>query len=173
MLPELTVGVVVAGIIAVAVMAFILISTRQWQTQEERVSTTDAARNGLHAMVAELRDAQAVTYVSSQRVDATVRTPTGGAEAVSYQCVGGTPTGSCSRITLSSGASRLLVEGVTEPNVFARVSASDVAGVDVADRTLSLSLSLDQERAQNPIVLASSVTPRNCSETPGVMNPPC
>ena len=168
--PELTVGFAVALIIAVAAMTFILISARQWQTQEERVSTTDDARNALHSMIAELRDASAVTFVDAQTIDATVRTAGGGTENVSYRCAAGTPTGSCSRVSLDSGASRLLVEGLVNADNFSVVAASDVDGASVA-KTIGVRLALDLERAENPIVLATSVTPRNCSDAVGVINP--
>ena len=159
-LPELTVGFAVTMIIAVAVMTFILISTRQWQTQEERVGSTDEARNALHAVLTELREAPMVAWANDRTVYATVRTASGALENVRYQCASGTPTGTCTRTNTATGASRQLLEGLVNTDNFTLIPSSDPAEVP---GTVEIRFDLGLERAENPIALSSAVSPRNCS----------
>lgn len=160
-LPELTVGLAVTMIIAVAVMSFILISTRLWQTQEERVSTTDEARNALQIVVTELRDAPLVAWADERTVYATVRTASGTLENVRYQCTSGTPTGTCTRTNTATGASRQLLTGLVNQDNFTLIPSSDPGEVP---GTVEVRFDLGLDRAENPIALSSAISPRNCSD---------
>lgn len=173
-LTELSVGFTVSLIVAVAVMTFILISTRQWQGQEERVTSIDEARNTIQLMIGELRDANNVRWVDQRTVDASVRTAAGSYEQVRYQCTGTPPSGSCTRTVSGSGVSKPLVDRVQNVNNFSVTSASDVPGVPTLGGTLRILLQLDLDKAENPIVLSSAVKPRNCAPAgAGVVNRPC
>jgi Tfp pilus assembly protein PilW len=179
-LVELPVGFVVSLIIAVAVMTFILVSARQYQGQEERISTLDETRNALQRMTHELRDANGaaggVMVVDSRTVDAHVLRPDTGSDLIRYRCAPDGATATCTRTNLTAGGPAApLAEGVVNTDNFAIVPGSTVGGVPSEGGAVLIRLELDLERANNPIVLESAVKPRNCAENPavGVVSPPC
>ncbi|MGH2952059.1 MAG: PulJ/GspJ family protein [Solirubrobacterales bacterium] len=175
-LVELPIGFGVALVIAVAVMAFILISARQFQGQEERISTLDETRNALQQMTHELRDASLVTVVDARTVDAQVRRASSGFDQVRYQCAPDGPASTCTRANITAGGGAAPVaEGVVNTDNFAILAGSGLSGTGSEGGAVAIKLQLDLERAENPIVLESAVKPRNCVANPGigVVNPPC
>ena len=169
-LPELTVAATVTLIVAVAVMGFIVVSARQYSGQEHRVTRTDDARNALMRITDELRDAGAVTVVDARTVRAEVRGADGSFHQVTFTCdtaTGGTAI--CTR-TDADGEEQL-VTGVVNDQNFQLVPGSDITGTGSQGGAIRVRLELDLDDAVNPIVLSSAVKPRNCSSTPGVVNP--
>ncbi len=171
-LPELAVTTTVMLIIGVAVLSFIVVSARQYTGQEDRVTTTDEARNALLRITNELRDAGAVTFVDQGTVQAEARASDGTFHQVTYSCgtgTGGTET--CTRTDATTGDEELLVEGVVNANNFRLIAGSDLTGTSSEGGAVEVRLELDLDDAENPIVLSSAVRPRNCSTTAGVVNP--
>ncbi len=166
-LPELAVATMVMLIIGAAVLTFIVISARQYTGQEDRVTTTDDARNALLLITNELRDAGAVTFVDSQTVQAEVRATDGTFHQVTFACEGS----SCSRTDATTEEESVLVEGVENEEAFALIAGSDVADATSEGGAVQVRLELPVDEADNPIVLSSAVRPRNCSATAGVINP--
>lgn len=168
--PELAVTMAVALIVVAAVMGFIVVALHQWQNKEERVSSIDESRNALQKVVAELRDANPITVVNGQTVDATIRS---GAttQTVRYACSAGT----CTRTTLPSGTTVQLATEVTNTDNFTRVTDSAVVGADTSGRAVLVKFANQPDGGENPIVLQSAVYPRNCTLTPSasIVNPPC
>jgi Tfp pilus assembly protein PilW len=179
-LVELPIGFTVSLIIAVAVMAFILVSARQWLGQEERVVTVDEARNALQQMTHELRDASGtaggVMVVDQRTVDAHVLRSDTGSDLIRYRCAPDGATATCTRTNLTTGgAAEPLAEGVVNTDNFTIVPGSTVTGVPSEGGAVLIRLELDLARAENPIGLESAVKPRNCVNNPGVgvVSPPC
>ena len=172
--PELAVTMAIGLIVIAAVMGFIVVALHQWQNKEDRVSSIDESRNSLQRIVAELRDANPITVVNSTTVDATVRSGST-LQPVRFQCAAAGSTYNCSRRVIPSGATIQLATGVANADIFTRVSDSAVAGTDSTGRTVLVKLAIRPDDADNPVVLQSSVYPRNCTLTPSssIVNPPC
>lgn len=179
-LVELPVGFTVSLIVAVAVMAFILVSARQWLGQEERIVSIDEARNALQQMTHELRDASGtaggVTVVDSRTVDAHVLRADTGSDLIRFRCAPDGPTATCTRTNLTAGGPAApLADGVVNTDNFEILPGSTVGGVPSEGGAVLIRLELDLQRAENPVVLESAVKPRNCVTNPavGVVSPPC
>jgi Tfp pilus assembly protein PilW len=171
-LPELAVATTVTLIIGVAVLSFIVLSARQYTGQEDRVTTTDEARNALLRITNELRDAGAVTWVDQGTVQAEARASDGTFHQVTYSCDTGTGgTSTCTRTDATTSDEELLVEGVVNANNFRLIAGSDLTGTTSEGGAVEIRLELDLDDTDNPIVLSSAVRPRNCSTTAGVINP--
>lgn len=175
-LPELSVGLTVTLVIAAAAMAFIAVTTRQYEDQGGRVEATDDARNALRGMAGEIRDATLVTLVNARTVDATVWTAAGTLQNVRYACAS-VPGGmsSCTRTVVGSGQPRTIVSDVTNVNNFDKVLGSDLTGTTSEGGALRMRVDVDIPEASNPLSLESTVKPRNCVASPGtgVLNPRC
>lgn len=168
-LPELAVTAILLAIIAVAVMTFIVVSARQYGNQEDRVTTTDEARNALMRISSDLRDAGAVS-VAGGVVTAEVRQADGSLVPTTYSCApdgGGLAT--CSATTATG--SEQLVSGVVNTDNFVAILGSDVDPTATQGGAVAIRLELQLDDAANPFVLATAVKPRNCSEAAGVVNP--
>jgi prepilin-type N-terminal cleavage/methylation domain-containing protein len=179
--PELAVAIAVSGIIAAAALTFVVVSSRQYEGQQDRVYATDKARNALMEMTSELRDAPHVQFVDARTVDATVRNADGSTSEVRFSC---SPSGDvtglhrCSRIDLETGEERLIASGVANQDNFSTVGGSDLAGTASLGGALRIDLDIDLSdvtRPENPINLVATVKPRNCvtGAATGVLNPTC
>jgi prepilin-type N-terminal cleavage/methylation domain-containing protein len=175
--PELTVAILVTGIIAAAGVTFVVVSTHQWGDQQGRVSATDKARNALIQMTSELRDATSVKLVNARTVDASVWNADGTVTNVRFACA----TTTCTRTIVSTGSQETLVTDVSNADNFAKVFGSDVTGTTSRNGALQIKLELeiDNETStsgpENPMSLVATVKPRNCVASPatGVLNPTC
>ena len=118
----------VALIVIAAVMGFIVVALHQWQSKEERVTSIDESRNALQRIVAELRDANPITVVNGQhgrRHDPQRRYHAGRP----LRCAAPAHL-HCSRPPSATGETVQLATGVTNTDIFTRVSDSAVAGAD-------------------------------------------
>ncbi len=180
--PELTVAILVTGIIVSAGFTFVVISVHQWGNQQGRVTATDKARNALNSMTSELRDATSVKLVNARTVDASVWNANGTVTSVRYAC-GAAPAGGqrCTRTVVATGASQTIVDDLTNANNFAKISGSDLAGTTSRNGALQIDFEIqvkDNTNASdpaNPVSLVATVKPRNCVATAatGVLNPTC
>jgi Tfp pilus assembly protein PilW len=179
--PELSVAMLVTGIVVASGLAFVVVSVHQWGGQEGRVAATDSARNALNAISLELRDAASVTLVNATTVDALLYSSNGSTSNVRFACEIEGETGTCTRTDLSSGETTTVVDGVTNPDNFTRVLGSDVAGTSSENGTLQIKLDVriedttSESDPDDPLSLLATVKPRNCVAAPaaGVLNPPC
>lgn len=176
---ELMVGILVGGIIAAAGFTFVVVTSRQYESQQDRVYATDDARNAQLKMVTELRDATSVRLVDQRTVDATVRATDGSLEDIRFTCAATTNgLSECTRTLAGSTDAKLLVTGVLNEDNFSIVSGSDLTGTSSLNGALRIDFDMKLSgvtNPQNPINIVSTVKPRNCvaSPAPGVLNPTC
>ena len=181
-LPELSVAIMVSGVIVAAGLTFIVVSAHQWGNQEGRVTATDKARNALIVMTSELRDATEVTLVDARTVEATIWNPDGTVTDVRFACSGsGGGLSECTRTVIATGAEETLVVDVTNSDNFSKVLGSDLSGTGSSNGALKVTLDvlIDDPTTEydpgNPVALTATVKPRNCvgEAAAGVLNPTC
>lgn len=172
-------AIIILAVLAAAAMTFIVVSSRQYAGQQDRVQATDDARNALLNMTSELRDATSVKLVDARTVDATVRNADGTLSDVRFACatVGG-GVSECTRTDVTSGASELLISDVENDDNFSSVSGSDLTGTSSMNGALLIDLDVelsDVSSPEHPFNLVATVKPRNCVTAPaaGVLNPAC
>ncbi|MDX6588133.1 MAG: hypothetical protein QOI31_2606 [Solirubrobacterales bacterium] len=179
--PELSVAMLVTGIVVASGLTFVVVSVHQWGNQEGRVDATDDARNALNSMALELRDAASVKLVNASTVDASLWNSNGTTSTVRFACAVSGGTRRCTRTVIATGATETLVDDVTNSDNFAKVLGSDVAGTSSANGALQIKVEAEVEDTtsdgdpQDPLSLLETVKPRNCVASPatGVLNPPC
>lgn len=172
-LPELSVAILVLGIVSTAILTFVVVSAGQFRNQDERVSATDEARTALLTMTSEIRDAGSVRLVDARTLQAEVRQANNTTHLVTYSCVTGTSgLSTCSRTDPAANTQHVLADDVTNTNNFAVIAGSPTAGSQGG--AVQIRLALDLDDAANPLVLTAAATPRNCAAAgAGVVNPPC
>jgi prepilin-type N-terminal cleavage/methylation domain-containing protein len=178
-LPEVLVALVLSIAVLAATIGFIVFGSQQGALTVTRVDALDRARQGIELMQREMRQALDVQPIKSQPtgssyVDVKVFTQANPSAAVAatphtvrYDCnlPGATPgTYRCDRTDQTAGTTTTVVDGLvnTPSTVFTIVPPVAPAFLQSVRMTLKVRIG----GATNPIVLASSVTPRNCIDGP-------
>ncbi len=189
---EFAVAAAMMLVVAVAVMGLMLVSIRQNDSQADRVTALDEARNALVKMTTEIRSATGLDSVSPQILDVLVHVPEDAGEPyhwIRYKCVGNDQGnsqglgGTCSRQdkTINSGPDcsgtgtgpgcvvilrRVVkneVDHFAEPCENNDPLTQDERQFCLRDnRTVQFSVWVEVDGADNPIELRGAATVRNC-----------
>jgi len=163
-LVELLVTITVSLVILAGVLSLWTGAAANEEHNAQRFKTLDEARTALERMTRDVREAVAVTGVTSQVVtlklwtrDLAGATPSA-LHVVAYDCgVPGTiaSTYRCVRTdTTASAPAETVIDRLTSPSVFTTTAGKP---------NLELRLSALIVGASNPIVLHSGASPRNCT----------
>lgn len=109
---EVLVSLSIFSVVMIAMLSFLLGTSRNWQSSQDSVDAIDNARLGLNRMTRELRQSSEITLAEADHVEFTVDFGNG-PETVSYSfSPGDGGSGSVIRTSYASGGEAVLMDNV-------------------------------------------------------------